>query len=102
MFEKFSELAERTAVRASRRQVLGHLGRGAMALAAFAAGLLARPGESEAAVACGPGSQTYCQGSAQGAGCMIGTTAGICTGAPRCTCVPVQGPRPGRGRRGGR
>jgi hypothetical protein len=45
MLEKISQLAERSATRASRRQFLGNVGRGAMVLAAMMGGLTrpARP-----------------------------------------------------------
>ena len=49
MFEKVSQMAEQAATRASRRQFLGRVGRGAMVVAATVGGLLAVPGEAEAA-----------------------------------------------------
>jgi hypothetical protein len=124
MFEKFNQIAERAATNASRRQFLGRLGKGALAAAGVVASCVAFGSEAQAAKrrrcttdancargyicvagkcikgvrskTCGVGAQIYCQGLAEGAGCQIGTTAGICVGAPACVCVPVRGPRGGR------
>jgi hypothetical protein len=49
MFEKLSEIAERSATSASRRQFLGRVGRGAMTTAAVMGGLLAFPEDAQAA-----------------------------------------------------
>jgi hypothetical protein len=49
MFERFHQLAEKTATRASRRQFLGRLGRGAMAVAAGLGSLLATGRVAQAA-----------------------------------------------------
>jgi hypothetical protein len=127
MFENISRVAEQAATNASRREFLGRLGRGALVAAGTVAGYLAFGSEAEAGrrrcttdtqcprgyicvagrcvkgvrppQACGTGSQTYCQGLVEGAACFIGTTAGICVGAPACYCRPTGGPRGGGGRR---
>jgi hypothetical protein len=49
MFENLSQFAERAVSNVSRRKFLGSLGRAAILLAAAAGGLLAIPGETEAA-----------------------------------------------------
>lgn len=49
MFETFNQLADAAATNASRRQFLGRLSRGAMAVAAAAGGLLAVGGDAHAA-----------------------------------------------------
>lgn len=126
MFEKVSQIAEHAATSASRREFLGRLGRGALVAAGTAASFVAFGSEAQAGrrrcttdgqcprghiceagrcvrgvrppQACGTGSQTYCQGSVEGAGCQIGTTTGICVGAPACYCRPSRGPRGGPGR----
>jgi hypothetical protein len=127
MFEKLSEIAERSATSVSRRQFLGHVGRGALVAAGVVGAYLAFGSEAQAGKrsrrctvdadcprghicdggrcvkgvrnqACGAGSDNYCAGLVAGAGCQIGTTAGICVGAPACTCVPSGGGR-GGGRR---
>jgi hypothetical protein len=124
MFEKFSQIAEKSATSASRREFLGRLGRGALIAAGAVGGFLAFGSEAQAGrrrcttdagcprgyiceagrcvkgvrppQTCGVGSDNFCAGLAEGAYCQIGTTAGICVGAPACTC------QPGGGRRGGR
>ena len=100
MLEKIAQLAEYAAMSASRRQFLGQVGRGAMTLAAIVAGVLALPGEAQAAAACGQDSDIYCRGLVEGAYCQIGTTGGVCRGAPACGGA-VQDPRRRR-RRGNR
>ena len=98
MFERIDQLAQRTATRASRRQFLGHVGRGAMALAAVVGAMLVSPDAAQAAVrSCGTSSDIYCRGLVEGAYCQIGTTAGKCVGSPACRCQPVsgRGGRPG-------
>jgi hypothetical protein len=74
MFEKVRQLAERAATSVSRRQFLGGLGRGAMAVAAATAGLLALPGAASA----GKG----------GGGCPAGTKKCSC-GKGSSTCCPL-------------
>jgi hypothetical protein len=99
MFEKVSQVAERVATSASRRQFLGRVGRGAMAVAAAVGGLLALSSDANAAGhrrACDASSHLYCRGLVEGAYCQIGTTGGTCVGAPACYC------RPSRPRGGGR
>jgi hypothetical protein len=129
MFEKLGEIAERSATRASRRQFLGRVGRGALFAAGALGGFLAFGSEAKAGrrrrkrgctsdancprghiciggrcikgvrgQACGVGSDNYCTGLVEGAGCQIGTTSGICVGSPACRCVPTGGPRSGRRR----
>jgi hypothetical protein len=57
MFEKVSQAAERLATRASRRDFLGRLGKGALALAGVLGGVLALPGGAQAL---GKWKGTYC------------------------------------------
>jgi hypothetical protein len=127
MFEKVSKAAQQAATSASRRQFLGRLGRGAVVAAGAVAGYLAFGSEAQAGrrrcttdancprghiceagrcvkgvrppQACGTGSDNYCLGLAEGAYCQIGTTPGICVGAPACYCRPTGRPRGGGGRR---
>ena len=123
MFKKIGQLAEQTATRASRRQFLGRLGRGAMTATAIAAGFLAFGSEAAAASrrcatdadcprgriceggrcvkgvrnqVCGADSDNYCLGLVEGAYCQIGTTAGTCVGAPACYCQVIDPRRPRR------
>jgi hypothetical protein len=122
MFAKLNQIAQRAATNAARRQFLGRLGKGALAAAAGVAGYVAFGSEARAArrcstdancprgyicvagkcikgvrtQVCGVGSQTYCHGLPEGAYCQIGTTPGVCVGAPACYC------RPSSGRGGGR
>jgi hypothetical protein len=108
MFQKFEEMATRTANNASRRQFLGRLGQSALAAATLVSGIFTTDAAfarkpPRPPLACGAGSQTYCAGSVEGAVCFIGTTAGLCVGAPACYCRPASGPRGGgRGRSGRR
>ncbi len=101
MLDKVSQLAERAAMSASRRQFLGQLGRGAMLVAASAGGLLALPavshGGRRAPRACDANSWATCQGAVEGAGCSTTEGFGVCQGPkPRgdrqstvttCACV---------------
>lgn len=101
MLEQFSQLAERVATSASRRQFLGQLGRGAMLVAAAAGGLLALPagshGGRRAPRACDADSWATCQGSVEGDSCLTNEGYGVCQGPkPRgdkqstvttCACV---------------
>ena len=48
MFDKLSHAAERLATRGSRRELLGQLGRGALALTGVLAGVLAFSGRGQA------------------------------------------------------
>jgi hypothetical protein len=121
MFEKVSKVAEQAATSASRREFLGRIGRGAVVAAGAVASFVAFGAEAQAGrrrcttdancprgyicvagrcikgvrppQACGTGSDNYCLGSVEGAYCQIGTTAGICVGAPACYCRPSSGPR---------
>ena len=127
MFEKVNQMAEQMAIRASRRQFLGRVGRSALVAAGVVGGFLAFGSEAQAGKrnrrctsdancprgyiceggrcikgvrnqACGTGSDNYCAGLVEGAYCQIGTTGGLCVGAPACTCQPSGGGR-GGGRR---
>jgi hypothetical protein len=88
MLEKMSELAERAAKSASRREFLGRVGRGAMAVAAALGGLLALPGEAFAARRmCSTNSfDAVCRERPVGASCRVGRYMGTCRGAPSCYC----------------
>lgn len=59
MFEKFNQYAEHAAMNASRREFLGRLGRGALAAAAAAGGLLAMTHDGDAAPGPGCPSRTF-------------------------------------------
>ena len=73
MFDKLSQIAERTATNVSRRQFLGRLGSGAMAAAAAVAGLLALSDVAKAAPSgtlCDPANSWYvCTNSVVGGSC---------------------------------
>jgi hypothetical protein len=91
MLEKFSQIAERAATKASRRQFLGRLGRGAMALAAALGGLLTLVEDAQAAtVVCGPSSLWQCRGRPVGSVCGTPSRPGRCVGAPACTCKLIK------------
>jgi hypothetical protein len=87
MLEKFNQIAQHAATSASRRQFLGRVGRGAMAVAAAMAGLVALPDAAQAVPpACGPTSQRACVGKLPGAPCNVASSVGYCAGPPNCTC----------------
>jgi hypothetical protein len=90
MLEKISQAAEKMATSASRRQFLGRLGRGAMAAAAALAGLLAIPGDAQAAPrVCRAGSEAVCRNQNFGGRCIVGGRVGTCRpfrGSPGCYC----------------
>jgi hypothetical protein len=64
-----------------------------MTLAAMMGGLLALPGEGQAATSCGVLSDHYCRGLVEGSHCQMGTMSGFCRGNPACRCVPAGGSR---------
>ena len=79
MFERVSQMAEQIATKASRRQFLGGFGRGAMTLAAVAAGFLALPTTSAAGKRqepCDAGSYSGCEGRYTGDPCSGGREGG--------------------------
>jgi hypothetical protein len=95
MFEQLSQLAKQTATRASRRQFLGRVGRGALAAAMAMGGLLARGADAHSASVriCEANSDLVCKGRAPGSTCRSGRRTGICVpvaqgqnGAPSCNC----------------
>jgi hypothetical protein len=121
MFEKLSEIAERSATRASRRQFLGRVGRGALVAASALGGFLAFGSETRAGKrnrrctsdancprgyicedgrcvkgvrppqACSTDSNAACVGKVEGQWCRAGTRSGFCRSAPNCICVAVGG-----------
>ena len=94
MFEKVSQAAERVATRASRRQFLGRLGRGAMAAAAAAAGLLALPTVSRGAkkpYICPAGSWWRCVGQPEGTTCEYRSVCKRIKNSTLCTCWSKDG-----------
>jgi hypothetical protein len=122
MFEKLSEIAERSATSASRREFLGRVGRRAMIAAGVVGGFLAFGSEGQAGKnrrctsdancprgyicegggcvkgirppqACGTDSETSCVGKVEGQWCPAGTRSGVCRGAPNCGCVVENGGR---------
>src|SRR5262245_35493618 len=76
MFEKVSQSAEKLAITTSRREFLGSVGRGAMAAATAAGGLLALPAVAAAARRaewCSPTRSSYlCTNSVIGGACGNG------------------------------
>jgi hypothetical protein len=79
MFEKVGQLAERVATSVSRRDFLGRFGRGAMAVAAAAAGLLALPNSAQAAAQyCDVTSEAECIGKKFGSRCVDASGPGRC------------------------
>jgi hypothetical protein len=89
MLEKFSEIAERAATNASRRQFLGRVGRGALAAVAIVGSALARPGIAEAGPKyCGAGSTASCIGKNAGDPCDNGIYGlGVCKSYGRTSCI---------------
>jgi hypothetical protein len=82
MFEKVSQLAEQAATNVSRRQFLGRFGRGAMAAAAAAGGLLALPAIATAArrgERCSPTNSTFL--------CTNNVVGGACGSNGKCTVI---------------
>jgi hypothetical protein len=75
MFEKMSEAAERLATGASRREFLGQLGKGALALTGVLAGVLAFSSRAQAA------SKSYCCVYSSG-GVSGGVTCRVCSAVP--------------------
>ena len=88
MFEQISQLAEQAATRASRRQFLGRVGRGAMGVAAALSRLLVLPGDAQAGPGvCGPYSAPVCRGKPVGSRCRKSLrTFGTCRGTTSCYC----------------
>jgi hypothetical protein len=85
MFERFSQLAEQAATRASRRQFLGRVGRGVLAAAMAMGGLLAGGADAHAASVrmCEANSDLVCKGRAPSSKCRRGRrTGGIGDGEP--------------------
>ena len=94
MLDKFTQIAEQAATKASRRQFFGRLGRGAMVVAATLGGLLTLGEDVQAApVLCGPNSPGQCRGRPVGSPCGTRNRPGMCVGAPACTCKLVKRPR---------
>src|SRR5262245_52551433 len=79
MSEKIAQIAERAAANVSRRQFLGSVGRGAMAAATAAAGLLALP-----AVAAAARRREWCNTANSSPLCTNNFVGGAC-GNGRCT-----------------
>ena len=88
MLEKISQAAEQAATSASRREFLGHLGRGAMAAAAAVGGILVLPAISEAGrkppVVCTGGSP-QCIGVTEGTLCLTYSGVGRCSAQKKST-----------------
>ena len=95
MFEQISQLAEQTATRASRRQFLGRVGRGAMAAAMAMGGLLAAGADAHAkrrpSPICVGNSEAQCLGKAEGTPCALfrrfGTCKGVLPGEGGVVCI---------------
>ena len=92
MFESVSQAAEHIATRASRREFLGRLGRGAMVAAATLGGVLALPAVSQGGrkpTLCGAESTASCSGKNVGDVCFEEFT-GVCRASmrsgPACFC----------------
>ena len=93
MFEKVGQIAEQVATSVSRRQFLGRLGGGAMAVAAGVGGLLALPavahGKRPPPAVCSATSEWACIGLPVGSVCEDGRQGGICKqlrGSEDCIC----------------
>ena len=94
MFEKIGQIAEQVATSVSRRQFLGRLGGGALAVAAGVGGLLALPavahGKRPPPAVCSANSG-LCAGLPVGWYCLDGRQVGICKqlrgqSSNDCTC----------------
>ena len=95
MFEKLGHVAEQMATSLSRRECLGRLGRGALAVTAAIGGLLALPGSGGAHPGvhyCGPGSNPLCVGQPEGFGCGEGRCRRS-PGSSDCACWTPRPPR---------
>lgn len=94
MFERLFEIAERSATRASRRQFLGRLGRGALVAAGAVSGFLAFGAEAQAGKrpqVCSTDSPAgQCRGRVEGHVCGTPSRPGRCVGAPDCRCFPIR------------
>ena len=93
MFGKLSQAAEQLATNVSRRQFLGRLGGGALALATALGGLLALPavahGKRPPPAVCSATSEWACIGMPVGSICEDGRQGGICKqrrGSEDCYC----------------
>jgi hypothetical protein len=82
LFEKIGEAAEWAAMSVSRRELLGRLGRGAMALSAGLAGLALTGAGKPSSVprVCNEDSSHECFGLKEGDLCYSGAYRGLCTG----------------------
>ena len=88
MFEKLSEIAERSATSASRREFLGRIGRGALIAAGAVSGFLAFGAEAQAGRrVCGINSVWQCAGRVAGSPCGSPGSRRKCVGGPDCRCV---------------
>jgi hypothetical protein len=91
MFERIGEKAEQLATSVSRREFLGRLAGGALAVAAAVGGILALPSVAHADRP-GPGycdpalSIPDCAGAMEGWACGGLDYGGYCKGAPACGC----------------
>jgi hypothetical protein len=87
MFEKLSEIAERSATSVSRRQFLGRVGRGALVAAGFMGGFLAFGAEAQAGKrVCSTDSVANCAGRPVGSPCGAPSRPRKFAGSP-CRCV---------------
>ena len=84
MFEKVGQIAEQAATNVSRREFLGRFGRGALAVAAAAGGILAFPAVGHAGRRtqrmCSADSFGGCQSQVEGAICIADDAFGHCVG----------------------
>jgi hypothetical protein len=92
MIEKVNQIAQQMAIRASRRQFLGRLGRGALVAAGAISGFLAFGAEAQAGKpkVCGTDSAWQCAGRPVGSLCGTPSRPSRCKGAPDCTCQPIR------------
>jgi hypothetical protein len=90
MFEKVGQLAERVATNVSRRELLGQLGLGALAVAAAAADVLALPAVARGdrrPYLCPEGSWWRCVGQLEGFACDFGSVCKRGKHSSVCDCV---------------
>jgi hypothetical protein len=87
MFDRVSEAAEKLATNVSRRQFMGGLGKGALALAGAIGAMLAFPDLVQARHFCScTGSQGTSGGWVCTYACPDGSTLTVGAKAPKCNC----------------
>jgi hypothetical protein len=92
MFDRVSQAAEKLATNVSRREFMGGLGKGALALAGAMGGMLAFPRlvQARQAYYCGCGGEFGDGGIACTYSCPDGSTLTSPPGTSNCTCNPTE------------